>query len=419
MFVYLDANAYIAAKYRFDKDAFGKLRQLIENGSVEVLYTSATIGEVLQHIENDVAKGITDINRIVRKEIPALAEIKELGIRELQSQEAIESVKKKLNDFLASSGVIRISLNPLDAEKLISDYLEKVPPFELQKPNEFKDAIVINAIRNYQKTIGAPILIVSSDQGFRKAFGQDESISTVEYLSGALREHYKLKQQKEIEQCIVDALAEGLFDDTLRQYFMDLDIDRGYYSDWECDEKEIDDLDCELLYMEQDDGKVIAHLSVELYITATITHRDEDTSFYDKEEDRYLIQNYVTWNEQHCLSVNADVLCNIEADEEPHITPVSVIDNRQFNTLDLDEGTLQDWDEVNSDVHEEPDLIYCSECGKLLGHHADYCDYDDNPLCSDCMTINEHGDICPSCGRKVPHELMNSGFCIDCFQERN
>ncbi len=42
-----------------------------------------------------------------------------------------------------------------------------------------------------------------------------------------------------------------------------------------------------------------------------------------------------------------------------------------------------------------------------------------NPLCGDCMVTNEKGDICPTCGRKVPHELMNSGFCIDCFRNQD
>ena len=54
-----------------------------------------------------------------------------------------------------------------------------------------------------------------------------------------------------------------------------------------------------------------------------------------------------------------------------------------------------------------------------MGYTAEYTDYDDNPLCGDCMVTNEKGDICPTCGRKVPHELMNSGFCIDCFRNQD
>lgn len=85
----------------------------------------------------------------------------------------------------------------------------------------------------------------------------------------------------------------------------------------------------------------------------------------------------------------------------------------------MDEDTLQNWDELETEYHEEPDLVYCSECGKVMGYTAEYTDYDDNPLCGDCMVTNEKGDICPTCGRKVPHELMNSGFCIDCFRNQD
>ena len=51
-----------------------------------------------------------------------------------------------------------------------------------------------------------------------------------------------------------------------------------------------------------------------------------------------------------------------------------------------------------------------------MGYTTEYTDYDDNPLCVDCMVANEKGDICPTCGRKIPYEFMNSGFCIDCFE---
>jgi len=84
--------------------------------------------------------------------------------------------------------------------------------------------------------------------------------------------------------------------------------------------------------------------------------------------------------------------------------------------LDLDEDTLIDSEEIDTRLEEEPNLEYCSQCGKLLGRTTNgaYFDYFDNPLCDECMQVDEEGDICPMCGKKVPYEFMMSEFCRDC-----
>ena len=84
--------------------------------------------------------------------------------------------------------------------------------------------------------------------------------------------------------------------------------------------------------------------------------------------------------------------------------------------ISLDEETMLDSEEIENTLHEEPDLEYCSECGALLGRTQDgaYFDYFGNPLCSNCAVSNSKGEICPMCGRKIPHEYMMSGFCKDC-----
>lgn len=52
----------------------------------------------------------------------------------------------------------------------MEDYYHMNPPFEPKKPKEFKDAIMIKALKNYQKYIGEEIHILSDDEGFRTSF---------------------------------------------------------------------------------------------------------------------------------------------------------------------------------------------------------------------------------------------------------
>ena len=64
-------------------------------------------------------------------------------------------------------------------------------------------------------------------------------------------------------------------------------------------------------------------------------------------------------------------------------------------------------------------ILFCSECNERIGKEAIYFDYLGNPLCDNCMVTNDNGQVCPSCGLKYPHHLMNSGFCEKCYEEKD
>lgn len=327
----------------------------------------------------------------------------------------------KLEDFVGLDGVEQIPLNPLDAEKLLADYFNQNPPFESKKPNEFKDAIMINAIKQFQKTSKNRIYIVSNDEGFRKAFEGKDDFLSFKFLSEFLNHYNKTKEELAyVSDFISDKTNDGDFDDIIKDYLLDFDIDRGYYGEWNIDSSNIDELCCGLLYIEETNGKYIANISVDVEISIDITYRDENTSYYDKEEDAYLIENFIHAIENHRVAIDVAIECNIENNaDELFLNDFHVIENKRHKYISLSEDTMFDSQEIESTLQEEPDLVYCSECGTLLGRtqNGAYFDYDGNPICSNCAVSNSNGDICPMCGRKVPNEYMMSGFCMDCSPE--
>lgn len=419
MIVYLDSNVYISAKYIFDKEKFGTLRTWVSEGKISVLYTNATVGEVTQHLKEDITQGIQSYNRMLRKDLPALKDEDTYKLSEISVEKAVEYVKENFHAFLRLDGVKLISLNPLDAEKLFNDYFNSVAPFEKKKPNEFKDAIMVNAIKKYQESCGDQICVVSSDEGFREAFVGDDRFITFEFL-GKFLGYYQKKQEefKSIENCISEAVENHRFNEVVKRYFDDCDIDRGSYTEWECDDKEINEVDCCLSYIEEDSGQIYALIEVEISLTVEITYRDEDTSYYDKAEQRYLIENYITAIEKHLIAMDVRMMCSIDENEggQPILSDCEVAKDKNIHIIDLDDDTMYDYDILSTDQHEEPDLVYCCECGQVLGRSQDgaYVNYDGNPLCIHCAKSDSKGEICPSCGRKVPHEYMRSGFCKDC-----
>lgn len=421
MIAYLDTNVYIGAGYKFSSEKFATLRSLVTNGDVSIIYSLATQGEVEQHIYNDIRPAVTKYNRVLRKELSALMCTEDFDLNIIDEDHAVSAIIDAFVDFLSLDGVTKIDLNPLDAERLMQAYFALEAPFETKKPHEFKDAIMIKAVKQYQAKVLEQIVIVSDDIGFRKAFEGDDNFITVQYLGDLIKMcNQKKAEYESIEECIISAVENDDFNDCIHEYFSDFDIDRGYYGEWKCNDSQIDLIEAELAYVEFIDGRCLAHIDTVLGVIAEITHRDEDTSYFDREEQRYLIENYVTWREIHRIETSVIIECTVDiVDDEYAVLDSVIVDDRKFRTLDLDEGTMRSWDELETECHKEPDLVYCSECGKVMGYSTEYTDYEDNPLCGDCMVVNEKGDICPSCGRKVPHELMNSGYCIYCLREQD
>lgn len=421
MIVYLDTNVYIGAKYKFDSGKMATLKNLVNSGKVTVLYTNATTGEVVKHLENDVASNVAQYNHAIRKNMSALNEDNVCEIHELKVESIVTSVIDKLMNFLNLDGVKEIPLNPLDADKLFEDYFAGNAPFETKKPNEFKDAIMINAVKNYQKSIREQIYVVSSDEGFRKAFLDDTNFVLFEYLGEFLKYcNEKLEEEAKITECVEKAIEYGKFNDILKEHLDNYDIWIDYYEQWECNNKEILDICSELLYIEKIKEKIYAIIFSDFELLIDITYRDELMSYYDKEEDKYLFENYVHAIEKHRVKLETRVCCDIEnnSDQELMLNNFEIVeDNNCFNVIDLDDNTVLSREELGTTLDEETNLEYCSQCGKVLCYDTAYQNYEGRKVCSSCMKSDENGDICPGCGRKIPHEYMNSGFCQDCANE--
>ena len=89
MIVYFDTNVYKAAKYIFDTGKLEAIKKLVKDGEIVVLYTDATIGEVYEHIREDITEQVNKYNKVVRKDLLTLKENGIYDISELDIEETI------------------------------------------------------------------------------------------------------------------------------------------------------------------------------------------------------------------------------------------------------------------------------------------------------------------------------------------
>ena len=422
MIVYLDTNVYIGANYIFDRGKFATLSSRIADGTITVLYTTATIGEVMVHMKKTVEAGVNAYNRLLRKDLRCLCGDNTMGLEELSSESVINHLKFSLDEFLAMDGVKCISLNPLDAENLLHDYFNMVAPFEKKKPDEFKDAIMANAVKQYQSSCGQEVCIVSNDDGFRNAFAVDDNFLTFQFLSDFFKYYQKQSDLAEFERLITAALDDGEYENLFEEFCGELVIVRDCDSSLcECIESSIEDLVCSLSYIEEQDNKLYAIVDVEVDLSAHFTYRDDENSYYDPEDEQYLIEYFISANEKHRYSIEIKVLCAFSQDEtqEHLLEEISIVSTKKLPTIELTDDTMYSFEETGNTFEESGDIEHCSECGQTIGKYTNVScwDYYGNPICSKCAVSDSAGDICPACGRKVPHELMISGFCQSCSLE--
>ncbi len=119
----------------------------------------------------------------------------------------------------------------------------------------------------------------------------------------------------------------------------------------------------------------------------------------------------LSWNYHiHELSGELTVEIIREVDNEYIADNIDDILNEftysEFKIIQLE---LEEVDYIDSD-----DL--CVQCGKNIGTVA-FGD-DGEMVCDECAVQDSEGEICPSCGRKMPFERMaGNSFCIDCTNE--
>lgn len=417
MKIFLDSNIYIREKYVFDFYKLGNLKELINRGKVTLLYTSVTFREVEKHMIEECDLAVKKYNRSISKDISPYRIDQIYGINKIEIEDAIAKSRENLTNFFNLSSVKKIPLNPLDAEKLIDDYYSKKPPFENKKPNEFKDAIAINALKKYQESIREPIYIISDDSGFLKAFSESN-----EYIVfNTLQDFLKYYNRNEEMDFINKAIDNEDFADKLYSYIDNYDIFMDSYEEYDINDRKISDITYEVYHIEKELEKKYASISCDIEFLIDITYRNEDMSYYDKEDREYLFENYIHAIETHKVNINFKVSYDIKNDTNKKLVlqKFEIIEDNHSKTIYLDENTMVSSEEQGNTLDEESDLEKCSLCGKVLYYDFLYQDYEGKPICEECMKSDEYGNICPECGRKIPNEYMIDGYCQNCFHMKD
>jgi len=392
--VLIDTNIYDASNYSFGSPQYCKLVELSSIGYVKILINSIVEGEVLRHISVRVKDAVKNINEALNDRVitPFRHEenYKEL-VKLFDYKEMTTLLETRFSEFLHQCGFLRISSNGIDAERIVQDYFAQNPPFEAQKPDEFKDAIIIQSLIEYKKhSKDSVICAITNDKGFKKALvttgivQYDDISSFLDYITVLIDKQ---------AACLKLYISEGYIDEEVEEQIRSAIEEISFSFEEIPDEfniSDVSDISFELLYVDSLNAQT-ADIVIEAnaIIKVWSSTVDEEQSYFDKEDWKYLWKVEIEKEETHSITFEMLITLDISnfadhtADEgvpdfaNDEIIATGYSDAPADFLLDdescIEVEILSETDPYiqNDDGSKESCYTYCPDCGSPIGTDND------------------------------------------------
>lgn len=198
--------------------------------------------------------------------------------------------KREVENFFADFHFLLIP----KAEEIFEKYFNSAPPFSEsgKKKSEFPDAFIIQSVLNYVYKYDKNILVVSSDDDWKKAFCNIYGVTFVASINDAIKYIQKLYTSSEIAERYINLSL----DETFTILRKKLENSTFYVDDFYSEVENIDvvsmsaPLDICPLFISN--HKIIYSAIAQIEIIANIRVLDESKSLWNSEEKSYIDTEY-------------------------------------------------------------------------------------------------------------------------------
>lgn len=159
-YAYIDTSCFEDENFEWEGRSISRLSTLIDAGEITLLMTDVTryeinrrLGKALDKIESELRNVKSGIMKVLRRH----------SVNPISSSSTIkDELIKEFGEFVERRGFLHIPLTR-DVDTIVFQYFNGDPPFSKAKPNEFKDAIVIQSIREWATIQSQKVYFVASD----------------------------------------------------------------------------------------------------------------------------------------------------------------------------------------------------------------------------------------------------------------
>jgi hypothetical protein len=230
--VFIDTQAVHQQAFGF-RESVGllALANAVNDRRVRVLLTEVTDREIKSHIRDLVTKGLQQV-----KKQYVLQVLTNISFDEWRKLDEVAAVKNALDEWEAYKTRIKaalVSVNLVKPTAVMDAYFDKRPPFSGKKPNEFRDAFVLYALRSWAEKRRQSVIVVSGDgdhSDFCDAKVLVHATTILEALALTFDDKAKLRTARQRLKAQRATLVEQLKDKVSR---LPITIDDDYEADVE------------------------------------------------------------------------------------------------------------------------------------------------------------------------------------------
>ncbi|KTB91582.1 hypothetical protein AO073_01530 [Pseudomonas syringae ICMP 11293] len=346
--VFIDTEFYVKAELDFESKTFKSFEELCQKGELVHITSTVVEQEVKKKILESIKEGLKNLENF-KKRAGFLRNDKELAGKifpELTEEELKIKGHGDFQEFLDSSFAKIVDMSKVNPNEILDMFFKQIRPFGAKKPNEFRDAFSLLAIRSALER-GEKIYVISADPDHR-AFcqGNDQFIS-VDTLSGMLDICYKhIDARSEFVERFLQEKNEAIRQE-IRSLLNDAD---GYNSStWEDSELdhfeviEIDDFEPQITHLDAE--SCLINFDVEVKFKLEVTGPDTANSFYDREDDVLHVFDTSTRTEEEEFNFSVEIELSFESDEGKFINEefkLSIIDLHKGIEFGVEEYPYED-----------------------------------------------------------------------------
>ncbi len=381
IYLFIDTSSYENLNFTFGGRQLSKVKNMAKNGECVLLYNEIVYREVKQHIADNLSSDIANFNQLLA-ESRALAPYKNYSdmsvhLMPLDTGKMVDELQTKWDEYLSECSAEKIEISTIDINDIIDRFFKRILPFENKKPYEFKDAIIIDSIRQFACVHpGDLICVVAKDKGFRKSFRDDKLVKTFSSIYEAINHIIKLDKNLAIE-------IEQRFDEY--EYKMRVckavdshleDLDKVFVKDI-CDDVDVISAECTAVEFEYVDycddagATIVASALIELVVE--YSERDDDQSYYDDEDEEYYWEVFNRFRNKYAvtkeieLAIEFGIECE-GVDDRFESMEVSIDDDFFLEEENLLESELIGTEHGETDTDAER---YCPDCGCIINEEND------------------------------------------------
>lgn len=348
-FVFVDTSMYQQKNFQFHLYALGRFKELCEEESLYLLMNKVVESEVKKHLiqkAHEAANHIKEFKSTI-KILRNLPELPHHGIFEELPKSNVESMLlEKFDNFIEYAVHEYVDLDLASTSKIVDSYFNFKPPFSQSKPNEFPDAIMLEALLSWSKSKSNKVYVLSTD-GDMKNFcashpNQLEYIDDLDsFINMVVTNEDKLSDITSFSKSQLDLEMDNVIE-MLDEQINSIEYSTlGYDIDDEVNNTEAFDLKIKDVNIIKAD-KNYSEFSLSISFTVDAWHNltDYDRSIWDSEDKVYMFTAQTSRKVRHQVFCKAYVWLNHEDGLPANVDIQDAYIEDSYLELDPDDGEI-------------------------------------------------------------------------------